>query len=99
MESVPSLRKALAGVLAGLLVLSTTAVSASEHPYRWRSVTVGAGGFAPNFVYSPDEESLACMRTDMGGNGNDRGRRAGCGCLPFRRCRCELAAPRRTRAS
>lgn len=36
-------------------------------PYRWRNVTVGAGGFAPNVVFSPAARGLAYLRTDMGG--------------------------------
>jgi len=35
--------------------------------YRWSSVTVGGGGFAPNVIYSVAEEGLAYLRTDMGG--------------------------------
>jgi photosystem II stability/assembly factor-like uncharacterized protein len=46
---------------------ATVSVSAQEVPYQWRSVTVGAGGFAPNIVYSPVEKDLAYLRTDMGG--------------------------------
>lgn len=36
--------------------------------YQWRSITVGAGGFAPNIVYSTVEPGLAYLRTDMGGS-------------------------------
>lgn len=36
-------------------------------PYQWRNVKVGAGGYAPNIVFSPAERGLAYLRTDMGG--------------------------------
>ncbi len=36
-------------------------------PYRWENVKVGAGGYAPNLVFSPVERGLAYLRTDMGG--------------------------------
>jgi photosystem II stability/assembly factor-like uncharacterized protein len=36
-------------------------------PYQWRNVTVGAGGFAPNVIFSRAERGLAYLRTDMGG--------------------------------
>ncbi|RMB54837.1 hypothetical protein C8J44_0064 [Sphingomonas sp. PP-CE-3A-406] len=36
-------------------------------PYRWTNVTVGAGGYAPNIVFSEVERGLAYLRTDMGG--------------------------------
>ncbi|MEO5775101.1 MAG: hypothetical protein ABIQ32_13430 [Sphingomicrobium sp.] len=42
-------------------------MAAQNAPYQWHSVTVGAGGFAPNIVYSPVEKGLAYLRTDMGG--------------------------------
>lgn len=35
--------------------------------YIWKNVTVGAGGFAPNIIFSPAEKNLAYLRTDMGG--------------------------------
>lgn len=35
--------------------------------YRWTNVTVGAGGYAPNIVFSAVERGLAYLRTDMGG--------------------------------
>ncbi|TNE66600.1 MAG: hypothetical protein EP335_03310 [Alphaproteobacteria bacterium] len=35
--------------------------------YHWQSVTVGAGGFAPDIVFSTAEPGLAYLRTDMGG--------------------------------
>ena len=46
--------------------LSTPAF-AQNVPYQWQNVTVGAGGFAPNIIYSPVEKGLAYLRTDMGG--------------------------------
>ncbi|HXG81838.1 MAG TPA: hypothetical protein VNJ05_08565 [Sphingomicrobium sp.] len=39
----------------------------SALPYEWRNVTVGAGGFAPNIIFSRAERGLAYLRTDMGG--------------------------------
>jgi xyloglucan-specific exo-beta-1,4-glucanase len=35
--------------------------------YIWKSVKVGAGGFAPNIIFSRAEKNLAYLRTDMGG--------------------------------
>ena len=35
--------------------------------YLWRNVTVGAGGFAPDIVFSRAQRGLAYLRTDMGG--------------------------------
>lgn len=40
---------------------------AASVPYQWRNVTVGAGGFAPNIIFSRVERGLAYLRTDMGG--------------------------------
>lgn len=36
-------------------------------PYKWANVKVGAGGYAPNIVFSLIERDLAYLRTDMGG--------------------------------
>ncbi|SMF31629.1 hypothetical protein SAMN02745866_02093 [Alteromonadaceae bacterium Bs31] len=43
--------------------------SSGENPseYTWRNITLGAGGFAPNIIFSPVENGLAYLRTDMGG--------------------------------
>lgn len=46
---------------------ATAAEPVERSAYRWRNVTVGAGGFAPNLVFSPIEPRLAYLRTDMGG--------------------------------
>lgn len=35
--------------------------------YVWKNVKVGAGGFAPNIIFSRAEKDLAYLRTDMGG--------------------------------
>ena len=59
----------------GLLLLSFLSCSAvgeaepavPSEPYVWRNVTVGAGGFAPNIIFSRAERGLAYLRTDMGG--------------------------------
>lgn len=43
-------------------------VQANEaEKYTWHNVTVGAGGFAPNIIFSTIEKDLAYLRTDMGG--------------------------------
>lgn len=49
------------------LVTLLMAAAPSETPYRWQSVTVGAGGFAPGIVFSTARRGLAYLRTDMGG--------------------------------
>ena len=46
---------------------STAQSSVQAERYEWRSVTVGAGGFAPNIIFSRAERGLAYLRTDMGG--------------------------------
>ncbi|WP_346837650.1 hypothetical protein [Microbulbifer sp. SAOS-129_SWC] len=45
---------------------AASAAPASDD-YHWRSVTVGAGGFAPDIIFSRAEKGLAYLRTDMGG--------------------------------
>ena len=52
-----------------LVVVSTPGLSRTpaDVPYRWTNVTVGAGGYAPNIVFSQVERGLAYLRTDMGG--------------------------------
>ena len=54
-----------------LLLASLAAAGAARAPdavaYRWTNVTVGAGGYAPNVVFSTAERGLAYLRTDMGG--------------------------------
>ncbi|HXH16017.1 MAG TPA: hypothetical protein VNJ10_07765 [Sphingomonas sp.] len=58
------------GLLAMLLVLlSAPGLSRvpDAGPYRWTNVRVGAGGYAPNIVFSEVERGLAYLRTDMGG--------------------------------
>jgi len=55
-------------VLAGFCAPSVLAAPApARSPYRWTSVRVGAGGYAPNIVFSRAERGLAYLRTDMGG--------------------------------
>ncbi|HEY0044125.1 MAG TPA: hypothetical protein VGB62_06210 [Allosphingosinicella sp.] len=49
------------------LFLALSALPAQAEPYAWKNVAVGAGGFAPNLVFSPAERGLAYLRTDMGG--------------------------------
>lgn len=55
----------LAALCAPLLVAEARDVR--SEPYVWRNVTVGAGGFAPNVIFSRVEPDLAYLRTDMGG--------------------------------
>lgn len=53
---------------AVLLAATATALQAGPAAdYTWRNVTVGAGGFAPNIIFSRAERGLAYLRTDMGG--------------------------------
>jgi hypothetical protein len=65
--------KAILKAFAALLCIgaSTAVMCAAETPnaagYIWRNVKVGAGGFAPNIIYSRVERGLAYLRTDMGG--------------------------------
>lgn len=56
-------------LLAVLTLLSVPAGGASitMAGYTWKNVKVGAGGFAPNIVFSRAEKDLAYLRTDMGG--------------------------------
>jgi hypothetical protein len=54
----------VAAALGGGLVWATEPQSAH---YQWNNVTVGGGGFSPNIVFSPVEQGLAYLRTDIGG--------------------------------
>jgi hypothetical protein len=64
-------RLALAIFMAGLAASGTVALSQdvapAPAPYQWRNAKVGGGGFAPGVVFSPAEQGLAWLRTDMGG--------------------------------
>ncbi|UZK70288.1 hypothetical protein OKW76_04375 [Sphingomonas sp. S1-29] len=62
-----TLRLLFAPLLALAIAPATAADPEQGSAYRWRNVTVGAGGFAPNLVFSPIEPRLAYLRTDMGG--------------------------------
>ncbi|MDB5703432.1 MAG: hypothetical protein JWN66_548 [Sphingomonas bacterium] len=53
--------------IAGFIALGTAASSQDNAAYQWRNVKVGGGGFAPGIVFSPAEQGLAYLRTDMGG--------------------------------
>lgn len=55
--------------LAGLAFLAAVSViqASPTADYTWKNVTVGAGGFAPNIIFSRAEKNLAYLRTDMGG--------------------------------
>ena len=60
---------AMAAILccAAITVRAAAQPSPQSIPYHWRNVTVGAGGFAPNILFSRAERGLAYLRTDMGG--------------------------------
>ena len=69
MTRVAARRRGFQG-LSALLLIVFPAQSWSRPPavpYRWTNVTVGAGGYAPNIVFSEAERGLAYLRTDMGG--------------------------------
>ncbi|WP_250463561.1 sialidase family protein [Microbulbifer litoralis] len=53
--------------LVPTILLFIAGTTAAGENYHWRNITVGAGGFAPNIVFSRAEENLAYLRTDMGG--------------------------------
>lgn len=57
----------LVGLVPLLLATPSPATLPPPVPYLWRNVTVGAGGFAPNILFSPVKRDLAYLRTDMGG--------------------------------
>ncbi|MFI4907311.1 MAG: hypothetical protein ACHQHL_04360 [Steroidobacterales bacterium] len=63
-------RRPLAVVIAACVwavgVVAAAAVQKTPS-YLWRNVTVGAGGFAPDIVFSRAQRGLAYLRTDMGG--------------------------------
>ena len=70
MTSAAGLQALAAAVAITLAGSGWQSVSAGPHrtaPYRWTNVKVGAGGYAPNIVFSPAERGLAYLRTDMGG--------------------------------
>ncbi|HEX8668702.1 MAG TPA: hypothetical protein VF727_10065, partial [Allosphingosinicella sp.] len=65
-------RAGFAGLLTFLAAFALAGAGAAEErvasaPYSWQNVTVGAGGFAPNIVFSRAEKGLGYIRTDMGG--------------------------------
>ena len=70
---MPDRRQTLAGLALGALgaavapAAAARGLLASPAPYRWRSVTVGGGGFIPAILFSPAERGLAYARSDMGG--------------------------------
>ncbi|MFN3668217.1 MAG: WD40/YVTN/BNR-like repeat-containing protein [Brevundimonas sp.] len=57
---------ALAGSL-GAVGAGPPAARAQTTGYHWKSVVVGGGGFIPGIVFSPVEQGLAYLRSDMGG--------------------------------
>ncbi len=52
---------------AGLLAVPTVWAADAAPAYDWRSLTYGAGGFIPGFVFHPREKGLLYARTDIGG--------------------------------
>jgi len=64
---------AIGAGLAHLMLLSpglpgaAQAATAQSRPYTWNNVTVGGGGFSPNIIFSPVQQGLAYLRTDIGG--------------------------------
>ena len=55
-------------IVAVLLAISAwVSAATSQHPYIWRNVKVGAGGFIPGIVFSRVEKGLVYLRSDMGG--------------------------------
>ncbi|MBN1377832.1 MAG: hypothetical protein JXA04_01200 [Gammaproteobacteria bacterium] len=67
----PKIVKSLSALLLTGTVLINLACGAGTKSvvphYEWKNITVGAGGFAPNIVFSRVEKNLAYLRTDMGG--------------------------------
>lgn len=67
------MQRAKALITGLVLALATTMQPAAQAkppistPYSWNNVAVGAGGFAPNIIFSTAERDLAYLRTDMGG--------------------------------
>lgn len=66
-DSILVLLAWLCAAAAAVLQAPGAAAASSGSGYEWRNVTVGAGGFAPNIIFSPAEPGLAYLRTDMGG--------------------------------
>ena len=66
-----SVRRLRIVATTALLLASLATPGSARAPdavaYRWTNVTVGAGGYAPNIVFSAVERGLAYLRTDMGG--------------------------------
>ncbi|WP_244655052.1 hypothetical protein [Sphingomonas sp. CFBP 13733] len=65
-RSLPRRWRAI-GATVLMLTVPASARPPEIAPYRWTNVKVGAGGYAPNIVFSPAERGLAYLRTDMGG--------------------------------
>jgi xyloglucan-specific exo-beta-1,4-glucanase len=65
-RSLPRRWRAI-GATVLMLAVPASARPPEIAPYRWTNVKVGAGGYAPNIVFSPAERGLAYLRTDMGG--------------------------------
>ncbi|WP_241659788.1 WD40/YVTN/BNR-like repeat-containing protein [Sphingomonas glacialis] len=59
--------QAIIATVALSLAVPSLAKTPAAVPYHWTNVKVGAGGYAPNIVFSPAERGLAYLRTDMGG--------------------------------
>jgi xyloglucan-specific exo-beta-1,4-glucanase len=55
-------------LLPSLSCLGAARAAAPEStPYIWNNVAVGGGGFSPNIIFSPVQQGLAYLRTDIGG--------------------------------
>lgn len=66
-RTVPARWQATLATVALSLAVPSLAKTPAAVPYHWTNVKVGAGGYAPNIVFSPAERGLAYLRTDMGG--------------------------------
>jgi hypothetical protein len=50
-----------------LVACAATAADDVASQYIWKSVKVGGGGYIPGLIFSPVEQGLAYLRSDMGG--------------------------------
>jgi photosystem II stability/assembly factor-like uncharacterized protein len=58
----------LGGVVVAILSATRLfAQSSPAHPYTWRNVVIGGGGFVTGITLHPDERGLMYARTDVGG--------------------------------
>ncbi len=52
---------------ASLCAAASAAADVPSIKYDWHNVVIGGGGFSPDIIFSPAEEGLAYLRTDVGG--------------------------------